>query len=119
MPRFEILYHATCELGCSSAEDAAALIHAQMTESGGDQVRVHQLAVWREDGDAGASPLDAAARAHLEVFFREVQRCAQEAEERFRGDVEAILLAQSPRNAADAGADNATTGDERERSCTK
>lgn len=113
MPRFEMLYHATCDFGCTSAEEAAARFRAQMAESGWGPTQIHQLAVWREDGDA-ASPLDAAARTHLDAFFTEVQRCAQEAEERFRGDVEAILLALPIQNAT-----GSATDDESEPSCTK
>jgi hypothetical protein len=114
MPRFEILYHATCDFGCNSAEEAAAIVHAQMTESDAGQLQVHQLAVWRADGDAGDSPLDPAARAQLDVFFSEVLRCAQEAEERFRGDVEAILLALPLQDATSSDTEN-----DRESSCTK
>jgi hypothetical protein len=114
MPRFEILYHATCDLDCTSAEQAAALLRAQMTGSGGDQLRVHEFAVWREDADAALSPLDSAARTQLDAFFTEVRRCAQEAEDRFRGDVEAILLALPTQDAA-----GSETDDERERTCTK
>jgi hypothetical protein len=109
MPRFEILYHATCDLGCDSAEEAAAVLHAQMTASGGDQSQVHHLAVWRTDGDAVDSPLDPAARTQLGLFFSEVTRCAQEAEDRFRGDVEAILLAMPTQGVA-----SSETDDERE-----
>ena len=100
MPRFEILYHATCEFGCTSAEEAAALVRAQMAGAGAGQIQVHQLAVWREDGDEAASPLDAAARSQLDAFFTEVLRCAQEAETRFRSDVEAILLKLPVQDAA-------------------
>ncbi len=114
MPRFEILYHATCNLACTSAEEAADILRAQIAAPGGDQMQVHQLAVWREDGDATGSPLDPAARTHLDAFFSEVLRCAQEAEERFRGDVEAILLALPIQDTTGSGTD-----DERERSCTK
>jgi hypothetical protein len=114
MPRFEILYHATCDLSCASAEDAAAIIRAQMAVSGGDQVQVHQLAVWRADGDAALSPLDFAARAQLDAFFAEVLRCAQEAEERFRGDVEAILLAMPIQDVTSSDANN-----DRDSPCTK
>jgi hypothetical protein len=114
MPRFEILYHATCDLGCSSAEEAASLFHAQMTESDSAHLQVHQLAVWRDDRDADTSPLDHAARAQLDAFFSEVLRCAQEAEERFRGDVEAILLALPIQEATSSDTDN-----DRESSCTK
>ncbi len=113
MPRFEMLYHATCDLGCASAEEAAAMIRTQMSGSGRDQAQIHQLAVWRDDGDA-ASPLDAAARTQLDAFFTEVRRCAQEAEERFRGDVEAILLALPIQDAT-----GSATGDESEPPCTK
>jgi hypothetical protein len=114
MPRFEILYHATCDFGCTSAEEAAAIVHAQMADSGAGKLRIHQLAVWREDGDADASPLDPATRAQLDAFFNGVQRCAQEAEERFRGDVEAILLALPIQEAASPDTEN-----DRESSCTK
>jgi hypothetical protein len=114
MPRFEILYHATCDLGCSSAEEAAAILRARMTGHGEDQVQIHELAVWREDGDATVSPLDPAARAQLDAFFSEVLRCQQEAEERFRGDVEAILLASTSQDESVSEIDN-----ESARSCTK
>ncbi len=114
MPRFEMLYHATCDLACTSAEEAAAILRARMTGPGGGQSQVHQLAVWRDDGDAGASPLDPAARTHLDAFFIEVARCAQEAEARFRGDVEAILLAMPIQDPADSA-----SHDDREGPCTK
>jgi hypothetical protein len=114
MPRFEILYHATCDLPCASAEEAAAILRAQVTGTDGGQALVHQLAVWRADADAAASPLDTAARTQMDAFFREVDRCAQEAEARFRGDVEAILLALPLQDAA-----GPTTDDESEPSCTK
>ncbi len=100
MPRFEILYHATCDFGCDSAEEAAAIARAQIAGAGGGQVQIHQLAVWRDDGDEAASPLNAAARTHLDAFFAEVLRCAQEAEARFRSDVEAILLELPGQDAA-------------------
>lgn len=114
MPRFEMLYHATCDLPCASAEEAAAILRAQVTGPVGGQTQVHQLAVWREDADAATSPLDSAARTQMEAFFKEVLRCAQEAEARFRGDVEAILLALPMQEAA-----NSTTDDASEPSCTK
>lgn len=106
MPRFEILYHATCDLDCTSAEEAAAVLRTRMTGPGGDHANVHQLAVWREDGEAIASPLDSAARTQLDLFFSEVRRCAQEAEEQFRGDVEAILLALPSPDAPGPATDN-------------
>lgn len=114
MPRFEILYHATCDLDCTSAEEAAAALRARLTGRDGDEIQLHHIAVWREDGHGATSPLDTAARVQLDAFFTEVLRCAQEAEERFRGDVEAILLARLNQDMA-----NPATGDERERSCTK
>jgi hypothetical protein len=114
MPRFEILYHATCDLPCASAEEAAAILRAQVTGPVAGQAQVHQLAVWRDDADAAASPLDAAARTQLDAFFTEVLRCAQQAEERFRGDVEAILLALPIQDAT-----GSATDDESEPSCTK
>ena len=105
MSRFEILYHATCDLDCTSAEEAAAIVRAQMAGSGENLSQVHQLAVWRDDGSSAVSPLDAAARAQLDVFFGEVHRCAQQAEEPFRGDVEAILLASPFQDAERAATD--------------
>ena len=114
MPRFEILYHATCDLACDSAEQAATILRAQMMGPGEGQTQVHQFAVWREDANAAVSPLDSAARTQLDAFFVEVDRCAREAEERFRGDVEAILLATSIQDVT-----GSETDDERERSCTK
>ena len=114
MARFEILYHASCDLGCTSAEEAAAILNARMRASGEDQMQVHQLAVWHDVAGAADSPLDTAARFQLDLFFQHVHRCTQEAEERFRGDVEAILLAMPAQEAA-----HSETDDERGSPCTK
>jgi hypothetical protein len=83
MPRFEILYHAICDMDCNSSEEAAAAFR---------------------DGLAGSGD-DAAARSQLDLFFMEVLRCAQEAEDRFRGDVEAILQDRLSQDMADERTD--------------
>ena len=50
------------------------------------------LAVWREDPAPAASPLPPPLRRSLVNFFTALERCAGEAEEAFRGRVEAILM---------------------------
>jgi len=105
MPRFEILYHAICDMDCNSSEEAAAAFRDGLAGSGDDRSQVFHLAVWREDADAASSPLDAAARSQLDLFFTEVLRCAQEAEDRFRGDVEAILQDRLSQDMADQRTD--------------
>lgn len=98
MPRYEILFHAVCDIACDSAEDAAVMVRTQMLGLASDQAQVRHLAVWRDDPEAAVSPLDSDARAQLDAFFTAVQRCANQAEDQFRHDVEAILLAMPARD---------------------
>ena len=92
MPRFEIVAHVTRELDCASAEEAATEFRRQLlTEAELADALLH-LAVWREDPAPAASPLPPAVRRNLEDFFAALERSAGEAEEAFRGRVEAILM---------------------------
>jgi hypothetical protein len=92
MPRYEIVAHVTRDLDCDSAEEAAAEFRRQLlTEAGLADALLH-LAVWREDPAPAASPLPTSVRRSLEGFFTALERSAGEAEEAFRGRVEAILM---------------------------
>ena len=92
MPRYEIVAHVTRELDCASAEEAATEFRRQLLADAGLGDALLHLAVWREDHAPAASPLPASLRCSLEDFFVGLERCAGEAEEAFRGRVEAILL---------------------------
>ena len=92
MPRYEIVAHVTRELDCASAEEAATEFRRQLLADAGLGDALLHLAVWREDHAPAASPVPASLRCSLEDFFVGLERCAGEAEEAFRGRVEAILL---------------------------
>jgi hypothetical protein len=95
MPRYEIVAHVTRELPCESAEEAAALVRHQLLEKTNEGNDLLHLAVWRQDPPPAVSPLPSTLRQKLGDFFVALERCAGEAEEEFRGRVEAIL-ATSP-----------------------
>jgi hypothetical protein len=92
MPRYEIVAHVTRELDCASAEEAATEFRRQLLTDAGLADALLHLAVWREDPVPAASPLPGSLRRNLEDFFAALERCAGEAEEAFRGRVEAILM---------------------------
>jgi hypothetical protein len=92
MPRYEIVAHITRELDCASAEEAATEVRRQLLTDAGLADALLHLAVWREDPAPAASPLPATLRRSLVNFFAALERCASEAEEAFRGRVEAILM---------------------------
>ena len=99
MPRYEIVAHVIRELECDTAEDAAAIFRKQLlAESRPDDTLVH-LAVWREDPELTESPIPASLRHKLIDFFATLERCAEAAEDAFRGRVEAILMASAPASA--------------------
>jgi hypothetical protein len=100
MPRYEIVAHVTRDLACETAEEAAALVRRQL-QSGNDAARsLQHLAVWRQE--PGSSPLPSSLRQQLLDFFTGLERCASEAEEAFRGRVEAILMASPAMRSDDA-----------------
>ena len=92
MPRYEIVVHVTRELECASAEEAATEFRRQLLADAGLADTLLHLAVWRQDPAPATSPLPPSLRHHLEEFFTALERCAGEAEEAFRGRVEAILM---------------------------
>ena len=92
MPRYEIVAHITRDLDCASAEEAATEFRRQLLADAGLGDALLHLAVWREDHAPAASPLPTSLRHSLEDFFVGLERCAGEAEEAFRGRVEAILM---------------------------
>jgi hypothetical protein len=92
MPRYEIVAHITRELDCASAEEAATEFRRQLVGDAGLADALLHLAVWREDPAPAASPLPTSVRRRLEDFFAALERSAGEAEEAFRGQVEAILM---------------------------
>ena len=92
MPRYEIVAHVTRELDCASAEEAATEFRRQLLIEAGLADALLHLAVWREDPVPAASPVPPSVRRSLEDFFAALERCAGEAEEAFRGRVEAILM---------------------------
>ena len=99
MPRYEIVAHVTRDLDCASAEEAATEFRRQLLTDAGHTDALLHLAVWREDPAPAASPLPTSLRRSLGDFFAALERCAGEAEEAFRGRVEAILMV--PASAAD------------------
>jgi hypothetical protein len=104
MPRYEIVAHVTRELECASAEEAAAEFRRQLlADAGLDDALLH-LAVWREDPAPDVSPLPSSLRKSLMDFFAGLERCASDAEEAFRGRVEAILMVPAPAAGDDGGA---------------
>jgi hypothetical protein len=92
MPRYEIVAHVTSEIDCLNAEEAAAIIRSQIQEGPAGPNQLLHLAVWREEPGDTPSPVDAAIRDKLVDFFLTLEQRAAEAEETFRGQVEAILL---------------------------
>ena len=96
MPRYEIVAHVTRELDCASAEEAATEFRRQLLADAGLADALLHLAVWREDPVPAASPLPSSLRRNLVGFFAALERCAGEAEEAFRGRVEAILMVPAP-----------------------
>ena len=92
MPRYEIVAHVTRDLDCGSAEEAATEFRRQLLTDAGLADTLLHLAVWREDPAPAASPLPTSVRRSLGDFFAALERCAGEAEEAFRGRVEAILM---------------------------
>ena len=104
MPRYEIVAHITRELDCPSAEEAAAEFRRQLLTDAGLADTLLHLAVWREDPAPAVSPLPTAVRRSLEGFFAALERSAGEAEEAFRGRVEAILMVPASATAGEDGA---------------
>ena len=92
MPRYEIVAHVTRELDCASAEEAATEFRRQLLVDAGLADALLHLGVWRADPAPAASPLPTPLRRSLVDFFTALERCASEAEEAFRGRVEAILM---------------------------
>jgi hypothetical protein len=109
MPRYEIVAHITRELEGASAEEAAVEFRRQLLEDAGSADALLHLAVWREDPAPAVSPLPSPLRQRLEGFFTGLERSASEAEETFRGRVEAILMAPGPVAEEDGGAPSAMT----------
>jgi hypothetical protein len=104
MPRYEIVAHVTRELEGASAEEAATEFRRQLLADAGPHDAVLHLAVWREDPAPAVSPLPSSLRTSLMEFFAALGRCASEAEETFRGRVEAILMAPVPAASDEGGA---------------
>lgn len=92
MPRYEIVAHVTSEMDCLNAEEAAAIIRRQIAEGPVGPNHLLHLAVWREEPGEAPSPVDPAIRNKLVDFFLTLERSAADAEETFRGQVEAILM---------------------------
>lgn len=90
MPRFEIVAQVTREFDCETAEEAAAIFRRQLCDGEGHTDNILHLALWRDE-PIPHSPLPPALRQQLVSFFDALDRCAGEAEEEFRGRVEAIL----------------------------
>jgi hypothetical protein len=95
MPRYEIVAHVTRELECANAEDAAAEFRRQLLGDAGRNDALLHLAV---------SPLPSSLRKSLMDFFASLERCASDAEEAFRGRVEAILMVPAPAAGNEGGA---------------
>ena len=104
MPRYEIVAHVTRELDCASAEEAATEFRRQLLADAGLADALLHLAVWRADPAPATSPLPPSLRRSLEGFFAGLERCAGEAEEAFRGRVEAILMGPTPAAGDEDGA---------------
>ena len=96
MPRFEIVAHVVRELDVETAEEAAAAIRRQVLAEAVPADGLLHLAVWRQDPPQAGSPLPPGIRQQLTGFFVALERCAAEAEELFRGRVEALLMAETP-----------------------
>ena len=113
MPRYEIVAHVTRELEGASAEEAATEFRRQLLADAGPHDALLHLAVWREDPAPAVSPLPSPLRQGLEGFFTGLERSASEAEETFRGRVEAILMAPGPVTEEDGGAPSAQSEERR------
>jgi hypothetical protein len=111
MPRYEIVAHVTCELDCETADEAAAIVRRHLLSEASPSESLLHLGVWRQDTALAPSPLPSALRQQLVGFFAALERCAAEAEEAFRGRVEAMLMA-APLREREAGAgDSRPTAD--------
>ncbi len=103
MPRYEIVAHITRELDCASAEEAATEFRRRLLNDAGLADALLHLAVWREDPAPAASPVPTSVRRRLEDFFTALERSAGEAEEAFRGRVEAILMGPASSGGVEGG----------------
>jgi hypothetical protein len=101
VPRFEIVAHVTREFECETATEAAAIVRRQVQAEATAADRLLHLAVWREDAGPAVSPLPPALRQRLVEFFAALERCAEEAEDAFRGRVEAILTGSAAHRTTD------------------
>jgi hypothetical protein len=111
MPRYEIVAHVTCELDCETADEAAAIVRRRLlTEPSLVESLLH-LGVWRQDTALAPSPLPPTLRQQLVGFFADLERCAAEAEEAFRGRVEAMLMAPPVREREAGAGDSRQTVD--------
>lgn len=92
MPRYEIVAHLVCELVCTDAEEAAAIVGHDLAGAPGTTVEIQHLAVWRQDPPPVVSPLPVPARQQLLAFFVALARASDAAETAFRGRVAALLM---------------------------
>ena len=99
MPRYEIVAHVTRELECETATEAATIVRRQLQAEAATADHLLHLAVWREDAGPAVSPLPLTLRQRLVEFFAALERCAEEAEDAFRGRVEAILMGSTAHRA--------------------
>ena len=97
MPRYEIVAHVTREFECETATEAAGIVRRQLQDEADTADRLLHLAVWREDAGPAVSPLPSTLRLQLMEFFAALERCADDAEDAFRGRVEAILMGSGGR----------------------
>ncbi len=91
MPRYEIVAHVIWEHDCETAEEAGAIVRGHLLAEPAGAAELVHLAAWRQDPLPAASPLPPRLRQKLADFFTSLERCADEAEEAFRGRVEALL----------------------------
>ena len=113
MPRYEIVAHVARQMDGASAEEAAAEFRRQLLADVGIADALLHLAVWREDPSPAVSPLPAPLRQGLEDFFTGLERCASEAEESFRGRVEALLMVPASAAGDEDGAHSVPAEDAR------
>jgi hypothetical protein len=92
MPRYEIVVHIASEMDCQTAEEAAAIVRRQIMSNSTAPRQLLHLAVWHDARGGTPSPVDPVIRDKLVDFFRTLEQRAAEAEETFRGQVEAILM---------------------------
>ena len=104
MPRYEIVAHVTREFDCETAEEAAVVFRRQLGDEDSHGDNLLHLALWRDE-PMPQSPLPPVLRQQLVSFFHALDRCASDAEEEFRGRVEAILTAPATIRAAEASGD--------------